>query len=171
MNERRRPNGTFTHEIVAPVRDRLYARGVRTESGCLEWTGYRNPQGYGNIMIPGPPKKRSRLVHRVAYELEFGPIPEGMSLLHSCDNPPCFEVKHLHPGTLADNNREMAERGRAARGEAHHWAVITEDCAREIKRRIKSGQSLASIGREVGVPYHTVLNIKHGGAWRWVECD
>jgi len=103
--------------------------------------------------------------------LEVGQIPDGMSLLHSCDNPACFEVSHLHPGTLTDNNREMAERGRASRGESHYRALITEECAREIKRRINAGQSLASIAREVGVPYSTVLNIRHGSAWRWVECE
>ena len=169
MDERpRRADGTFTREIVAPVRDRLYARGVRTETGCLEWTGFRNRAGYGQITVPGPPKKRARLVHRVAYELEFGLIPDGMSILHSCDNPPCFEVAHLRPGTLAENNREMAERGRASRGESHHSATITVETVREIKERIERGDSLKGISRALSVKYQTILNIKHGSAWRWV---
>lgn len=50
-------------------------------------------------------------VHRLTWEQKHGPIPEGMQVLHSCDNPPCHNEEHLHLGTAADNRQEWEERG------------------------------------------------------------
>jgi len=77
---------------------------------CIEWDGYRSKYGYG---LTGT--KRSR-VHRLAWEKEYGPIPEGMVVRHACDNPSCYNVDHLVLGTQADNVRDMVERGRHGNG-------------------------------------------------------
>jgi len=63
-------------------------------------------------------------VHRVAWELTSGPIPDGMQVLHACDNPPCFNPEHLFLGTRSDNMVDMVSKGRAvnpvaALGERH----------------------------------------------------
>lgn len=83
------------------------------ETGCLIWTGYRNPKGYGSISIsPGKPG----FAHRVAWELENGAIPDGLCVLHRCDMPACCNVGHLFLGTRADNNADMRAKGRARQG-------------------------------------------------------
>lgn len=76
---------------------------------CIEWTGATNGAGYGVRRING----RNVLVHRYVYEQECGPIPDGLELRHTCDNPPCYNTEHLIPGTHAENMRDMVERGRA----------------------------------------------------------
>lgn len=94
------------------LEQRLWEKVDRT-GDCWVWTAKtRSSFGYGMIRVGGTP---GRLVsaHRVAWELTNGPIPDGLWVLHGCDNPPCCNPAHLHLGTRADNMREMSERGRA----------------------------------------------------------
>jgi len=79
---------------------------------CLVWTGATNDKGYGQRRVDG----RVQYVHRLAWEEEHGPIPDGMKVLHHCDNPPCYEVTHLFLGTTADNQADMAAKGRSTKG-------------------------------------------------------
>lgn len=80
--------------------------------GCIEWKGARNPQGYGQKCIKG---KRYR-THRLAWEWANGPIPEGLFVLHKCDNPPCCNPDHLFLGTQTDNMQDMLAKGRGING-------------------------------------------------------
>ncbi len=92
----------------ATVDERL-SHYSRPAGDCNVWTGHRNAGGYGQIQVNGRP----RAAHRIAYELAHGPIADGLVVRHTCDNPPCIRVDHLIIGTVADNNRDKAERGRA----------------------------------------------------------
>lgn len=89
---------------------KLTTRSERTETGCLEWQGARQKSGgnYGLVMDGDTLRK----THRVAYELWVGPIPEGMWVLHRCDNPPCIEPTHLFLGNASDNARDAFNKGR-----------------------------------------------------------
>lgn len=101
--------------------DRLYEKCIpEPMSGCWLWTGFAPADGYGRIKRPGRGGDVV-LAHRVSYELSVGPIPDGLDVLHSCDNPACINPRHLHPGTEQDNMREMVARGRnkTQRGDAH----------------------------------------------------
>ncbi len=94
----------------ADLGTRLDRRTVKTES-CWEWVGYKTPdQGYGQIAVNG---KRRRRVHRVAYELNYGPVPPGLCVLHRCDNRTCVRPDHLFLGTNQDNSDDMIAKGRA----------------------------------------------------------
>lgn len=77
-------------------------------SGCWEWQGTKNFYGYGVLTIDGQEKR----AHRVSYERTKGPIPEGMVILHSCDNPPCVNPDHLSIGTRFDNRLDAAKKNR-----------------------------------------------------------
>jgi len=74
---------------------------------CLEYCGSRS-DGDGTIRVNG----RMSKAHRVAWELEHGQIPDGLCILHRCDNRPCCNVDHLFIGTVDDNNKDRAAKGR-----------------------------------------------------------
>lgn len=75
---------------------------------CFEWELARDKDGYGVVRRNG----RTRRAHREMWEQVHGPIPEGMVLLHSCDNPPCIRLSHLSLGTQAENVADMVAKGR-----------------------------------------------------------
>lgn len=93
------------------LKDRLLIRRtINPETNCWEWTGSKTKDGYGRMHTESGP----RFVHRVAYEIFVGPIPEGMKVLHACDNPCCLNPEHLRVGTVRDNITDMTRKGRAA---------------------------------------------------------
>ena len=90
-------------------RDKLKRQLVRS-GDCLEWQGGKSGNGYGQIFVDGKCVGTHRLAWVLANECA---IPDGLYVLHSCDNKICCEPAHLHLGTQLDNMREMRERGRS----------------------------------------------------------
>lgn len=78
--------------------------------GCIEWRGHKDPKGYGRFTSHGG----EVLAHRIAYSMHYGSIPDGMHVLHRCDNPSCVNPRHLFPGTNQDNVDDKMRKGRAA---------------------------------------------------------
>lgn len=72
---------------------------------CWKWDGAKLKHGYGRY-------SGGLLAHRIAYELLVGPIPQGLLVLHSCDNPECTNPKHLFLGDHSDNAKDMVAKGR-----------------------------------------------------------
>ncbi len=81
---------------------------VKKTATCWIWTAGCTKAGYGQAIIGG----KHYVTHRFAYELLVGPIPEGLLLRHTCDNPRCCNPDHLIPGTDQDNAQDKSERGR-----------------------------------------------------------
>lgn len=125
---------------------------------CWEWTGSRMPSGYGRIAFNG----RQEYTHRLAYELTNGPIPDGMCVCHTCDNPPCCNPAHLWLGTMTDNIADRHAKGRTARhSRVFHGATkIPQSAVEEIRRLWSTGQyTKKEIGGLLGIPARTVCAI------------
>ena len=152
-----------------PMRDRFMAK-VRQEGECLVWTGCRHGQGYGMFSTGRTGDRKMSYAHRVAYELENGPVPDGMFVCHHCDNPPCVDPSHLFLGTHLDNVRDRDAKGRqvSPRGESHHSAKLTESKVREIRRRYVPGNG-ANLGIEFGVTEVTINKIVLRRTWKAVQ--
>jgi len=75
---------------------------------CWEFTGARKHNGHGYFWDGS----KLILAHRYSYEQHFGPIPEGLCILHKCDNPPCVNPEHLFVGTKSDNIKDRDKKGR-----------------------------------------------------------
>lgn len=84
---------------------------VRKTLTCWIWEGSRNPAGYGHLRS----SDRLEKAHRISWEIHFGSIPDGMAVLHRCDNPPCVAPFHLWLGTQKDNAADRQAKGRQNR--------------------------------------------------------
>lgn len=89
-------------QAIETLQKEIINRLVDTDD-CIEWNKYRNRFGYGIFRFNG----RIQNVHRMVWELNNGEIPCNMFICHHCDNPPCFNPKHLFLGTHTDNMRDM----------------------------------------------------------------
>jgi len=147
------------------------------ENGCWEWEGSRGPSGYGSVRVDG----RSEYVHRHAWVLRYGPIPDTLHVLHRCDNPPCINPAHLFLGTNRDNVEDMCRKSRQAKGdrqgsrvhpetracgEKNGRAKLTRDQVEEIRRDYLSRKSSQrEIARRHGISQPTVSEIVNFRNW------
>src|SRR5438132_6620377 len=98
---------------TAPVDTRFDNRLPIREAGrCWEWVGGLNAYGYG-IFRDG---KKILFAHRFAYERWVGLVPEGLCVLHHCDNRKCANPEHLWTGTRRQNGEDRDRKGRTASG-------------------------------------------------------
>ena len=141
------------------------------EKSCLLWTGYLNPlHGRAYVTMKDADGKSIGLsVHRMAWILNRGPIPQGKHVLHTCDTGNCANVDHLYLGDHKQNMRDMAERRRASSGSRHHNALLNEEKVSLIKTELRKGKTIASLGREYGVSRTAIANIKNGKNWIHVQ--
>jgi hypothetical protein len=144
------------------TKDRFYAR-IQSRGECLEWTGYKDPNGYGRMNMNNVPVP----VHRIAWEIyNDSPIPQGLHVLHTCDNPACVRQDHLFLGDQNDNNQDCIRKGRArhagAKGEDHRCAKLTENQVLEIRLSSDKGVVLANL---YGVSTSTISDIRNKKIW------
>lgn len=126
---------------------------------CWLWSGTTDTYGYGRFFARG----RMHQAHRAAWELYCSEIPEGLCVLHSCDNPPCVNPAHLFLGTKLDNKRDEMKKGRNVVGEQVGTSKLT---AQQVKAILEDTRPQIEIAREYGLCKGNVSMIKSRQTWR-----
>ena len=138
--------------------------GSRT---CWLWIGTtmsKKSGSYGQIYYNGA----MRLAHRISWLIHFNRIPDDMCVLHKCDNPICVNPLHLFLGTLYDNNRDMAIKGRAKgtkMGETNPNSKLCWSQVERIRNYALQGYTHRQIGQRFNISHAQVGRIVRGEYW------
>lgn len=156
--------------------ERLMSK-INVTNGCWEWKGSLSDKDYGRMRING----KKFLAHRVSYMLFKGKIPDGLFILHECDNHRCVNPKHLHLGTAKENLHEAIQRGRALignlnpmmmypkRGETNNNVKLTEVQVKEIIQLVNNGVNHKEIAAKFGVSSGNISSIKNNKSWKHLK--
>lgn len=137
---------------------------------CIVWPYKTSGNGYGVVGLGGPSNAQDRrYTHRHAYELTHGSIPEGLDVLHHCDNPPCFNPRHLFAGTNQANRDDQKAKGRTLVGTKNPMSKLTEDQVREIRalyhKNVK-GYGQQALSKRFGVHRIAIRKIVRREMWK-----
>lgn len=150
---------------------------VRLGEKCWSWVGSKNVTGYGLIQTGTHDYPVSSLAHRISWEINVGPIPGGLCVLHACDNPECTRPSHLFLGTHQDNMTDMKAKGRSGpsqhpermpRGSASGMARLTEVDIPKIRQLLSNGTPDRRVALAFGVSRSAIRCIRIGETWRHV---
>jgi hypothetical protein len=132
---------------------------------CWLWTGGHTSAGYGNFRLSA--EDGNDQAHRVMYLLERGVIPDGLWVLHHCDNRPCVNPDHLFLGTRQDNSDDMVAKGRSVRGERNPRHRLTAAIVLRLRQRHQAGgASWTQWAAEYGVTATTIQQAVLGRTWK-----
>lgn len=134
---------------------------IDKDTGCWLWNGHKYSNGYGVIKVFG----KDNLVHRFAYNLYHGDIPDGLEILHSCDVKNCVNPDHLRAGTHQENMKEAKDRGRMRSGKDHPFYGKKQKKPRQsnvvrVLGRVYESQNAAekALGLGSGTVRYWILN-------------
>ena len=146
-----------------PIATRFWEK-VDRSGDCWNWIGARHTaSGYGSFAVR---KGDIRPAHRVSFELAYGPIPKGLSVLHRCDNPACVRPEHLFAGSQRENMLDMRAKGRwrySPRdqfGENNPNAVLSDADVASMLAELAAGGRPVSVARKYGISYKTLWAIR-----------
>lgn len=192
------PNWRFDMSPQYTAKDvtRFWSKVDRSNGpdACWSWLSSTFASGYGQFKI----EPRNHRTHRLAWEMTHGAIPDGLSVLHRCDNRRCCNPAHLWLGTHKENMADMQRKQRAAsgdrngsrsrperlvRGDAHParntlgWsqgernggARLTVNQVYEIRARwVAGGVTLRMLSADYGVCRQTIFRAIHRKNWKHI---
>lgn len=123
------------------------------DSGCQEWQSVIHWSGYGKFHLDG----EQMFAHRAAYLLFVGEIPNGMQVLHKCDNRKCVNLAHLYLGDAKQNAKDKVERCR-------WWGRMKFDASTidKCKRMYSEGMTQQAIAKLIGMDQTSVSRFVRG---------
>lgn len=131
---------------------------------CWPWTGaITSPHGYGCFAVGDG---RVLGAHKLAWILTYG-TPNGMCILHRCDNRVCCNPAHLFLGTKQDNALDRALKGR------NPQAIFTDEQVREIRTTMKNWRRgmNTELAQKYGVAPEVISDIRRNHTYRHVQAD
>jgi len=135
----------------------------RPKEGCWLWKAGKS-KGYGVISNGNCCMQ----AHRLSWVLWNGPISNGLSVLHKCDNPACVNPEHLFLGTKGDNAKDRDRKGRVAHGEKHCKAKFTEKQIKQIRQLRQQGVKVTKIAKLFNVSDGHISHIVNKDIWKRV---
>jgi hypothetical protein len=145
MNDTQKPE--ISGFKIGPNDIRRFAKFLMTrESGCVEWSGSIQRQGYGTFKQGGK-RGKAVLAHRFAWTSVHGTIPAGLHVLHSCDNKICCNVEHLSLGCPLDNAIDKAIKNRGAKSRRGlPYGVQPQSSSGRFRAAIRSRRQAYKLG-------------------------
>ena len=132
------------------------------QNGCWVCISHKlGSHGYPQIQRKG----KQWCVHRYIWQTYVSSIPEGMYILHTCDNPLCINPDHLYVGTQQDNVWDRGRRGRTANGERNGNAKLTFKDVCAIRSRTAGGETQVQIAKDYPVEQQTISYIVRRQYW------
>lgn len=149
-----------------------FLKKLDRNGNCWEWQGTISEYGYGRLNL----NTKMVFAHRMAYELQYGEIPNGLLVCHKCDNRKCCNPDHLFLGTPQENTDDRVRKGRSTRhpkrlkvykpkliGENHPSHKLTNNQVDEIRKRYAwfgvNGDSSIKLAKEFGVSNQLINQI------------
>lgn len=128
---------------------------IKTSDVCWEWKASKNPKGYGQCKF----FTKTIGAHRVAYMLSWGDIPDGMEIMHSCDNRSCCNPAHLSVGTHLENINDMHNKKRK-------YTKLSEKEVVEIKKLLSEKIiTQRAIAKKYNIHFATINAIAKNKIW------
>lgn len=147
-----------------PVEERFWEKVNKTDT-CWLWTGGHNGQNakrkwpYGMLSKGGSTNEHHR-AHVFSYELHVGPVPEGVCVLHKCDNTLCVNPDHLFLGTNEDNTADMMEKGRCT------TRKLTQDIVDNIRKDHDDGVRYRALAQKYKTSLANISLIINHITWK-----
>lgn len=132
--------------------------------GCWNWKRAKNKKGYGVFRTADG----TVLAHRLQWMMTNGRIPEGIKVLHTCDNPACVNPAHLFLGTDDDNSKDMIKKGRQRKGSSHGRCKLNEDQVRQIRFMHQNGARQKELVQKFGVAQQTISHVLCHDYWKHI---
>lgn len=165
------PDGVASERTnYGSVAEKFHSRAMpEPNSGCWLWTGTYDREGYGRIYIASLQKYVR--AHRLSMILHGRSIPDGMLVLHKCDNPTCVNPDHLWAGTNRENIEDRFVKGRSAVSDKIFLTKLTEADVMEIRRSYVPRSKLygaRALARKYGVGEGAIHNALSHRTWAHV---
>jgi hypothetical protein len=137
--------------------EKSFNKFVIKQDGCWNWNGCKKVKmKYGCLTFRG----KEVMAHRASYMIYKGEIPNGLWVLHTCDNPSCTNPEHLWLGNALDNQRDKLSKNR------HKVEKLSIDQVKEIKKLLSMDVMMKRICKDFNISRTTLHSIKTGKTWR-----
>lgn len=152
------------------ILESIFLKTDINESGCWNWSGYCDKDGYARYSHRG----KTNSVAQFVFEMAYGKARGSLSVCHTCDNPRCIRPSHLFLGTTKDNMLDAKNKGRlvGARGEKQWNHYFTANQVLGIRKGYEGMKgkrgAIAFLAREYETNWGTIAKIVKRQRWNWI---